>query len=720
MNPPSSQPLAQAKQALLPVLLLFSALALAIALLGWGAYTQQKQHFIAQENAKLSAIADLKAKQISGWLAERTNDAEVQRGCSLLTGALKHWLATGDAATLRNIESHFGSFVSTYGYQSIALLDAQGAIRLRMGEPHPVTEQLLQAAARALREKRVMMTELYLADLLPPPHAHLDFVVPLDNIEGMVLVLRANPNQFLFPFIQSWPIPSATAETLLVRRDGDHLLYLNDLRHRQGVSLKLRLPLSWASTLPAAWAVLRGGSGVRAGMDYRGMPVMVAWHDVPGTDWIVVAKVDEAELLKPLRDYAQLIATAVLVAMLAALLAALSLLRRRETAQQFAAQALRLRDLEALHESEEKYRTLAENLPDICWHKDRNGAYVSCNRRYAEALKIAPEAIAGHTDNDFYPPELARKYQADDQRVIDSGQELDIEEHWLQDGKMVWLHTRKAALRDSEGRCIGTIGIAQDISARKQAEEELRRYREQLEQLVQQRTASLEAANADLENFSYSVSHDLRAPLRAIDGFATILREDYAPRLDDEGRRLFQVVSDNARKMGQLIDDILAFSRAGRLDPQALPVDMKTLALEAWQVLESQRAGRTIEFRLPDLPPAQGDPAAVRQVWQNLLANAVKFTRGRETALIEVGAKQQDGENLYYVRDNGAGFDMAYAGKLFGLFQRLHGMEEFEGTGVGLAIVKRFIIKQGGRVWAESKPGEGATFWFSLPAGEVS
>ncbi|MEN6586921.1 MAG: ATP-binding protein [Sulfuricella sp.] len=250
---------------------------------------------------------------------------------------------------------------------------------------------------------------------------------------------------------------------------------------------------------------------------------------------------------------------------------------------------------------------------------------------------------------------------------------------------------------------------------RQKAANALRQLNEELETRVRDRTAQLEAANADLESFSYSVSHDLRAPLRAIDGFAAILREDYAPSLDNEGKRLFQVVSDNANKMAQLIDDILAFSRASRLEPQMEEIDMNTLAREVWQGLEPQQAGRTIEFHLLDLPMACGDLAAMRQVLQNLLSNAVKFTRGREPAVVELGCVASSTENAYYVRDNGAGFDMEYVGKLFGLFQRLHGMDEFEGTGVGLAIVKRFIVKHGGRVWAEGRPGEGATFWFALP-----
>jgi signal transduction histidine kinase len=235
----------------------------------------------------------------------------------------------------------------------------------------------------------------------------------------------------------------------------------------------------------------------------------------------------------------------------------------------------------------------------------------------------------------------------------------------------------------------------------------------QLNEQLTGRTAQLEAANGELEAFSYSVSHDLRAPLRAIDGFSRIIEEDYSEAFDEEGRRLLGVVRRNTQKMGTLIDDLLAFSRLGRKEMAQMRIDMAAKARSVFEELGSQT--EAVTFRVSALPPAVGDPAMLRQVFANLLSNAVKFAGRNGEAVVEVGGYSADDENTYFVRDNGVGFDMAYAGKLFGVFQRLHSSEEFEGTGVGLAIVQRVVQRHGGRVWAEATPGVGATFYFTLP-----
>ena len=239
-------------------------------------------------------------------------------------------------------------------------------------------------------------------------------------------------------------------------------------------------------------------------------------------------------------------------------------------------------------------------------------------------------------------------------------------------------------------------------------------------QRAEQKSTELMVANKELEAFSYSVSHDLRAPLRAMDGFARILDEDYGERLDAEGRRLIGVVRKSSQRMGHLIDDLLAFSRLGRQPLRTERVQVDTVVKEALEELRAELDGRPIDFAVGPLGTAAADPALLRQALTNLLGNAIKYTRGRTPAVVEVGcrsAREPGSGPVYYVKDNGAGFDMRYAEKLFGVFERLHRADEYEGTGVGLAIVRRVIERHGGRVWADSKPGEGATFYFTLAPG---
>jgi signal transduction histidine kinase len=266
---------------------------------------------------------------------------------------------------------------------------------------------------------------------------------------------------------------------------------------------------------------------------------------------------------------------------------------------------------------------------------------------------------------------------------------------------------------------VGTVTVtglvlAAVLAERQRAEQALHRARDDLAR----HAAQLEAANKELEAFSYSVSHDLRAPLRAIDGFSRIVLEDYAPRLPAECWRYLELVRGSARRMGQLVDDLLTFSRLSRQPLSRRPVASEDLVRRCLEDLHVESDGRPVEFAVGELPEAHADPAMLRQVWFNLLANALKFTRGREPAVIEIGCERGDGELRYFVKDNGTGFDMRYAHKLFGVFQRLHRAEEYEGTGVGLALVQRIVHRHGGRVWAEAAVDRGARFTFTL--GEVA
>lgn len=247
----------------------------------------------------------------------------------------------------------------------------------------------------------------------------------------------------------------------------------------------------------------------------------------------------------------------------------------------------------------------------------------------------------------------------------------------------------------------------------------VRESQRDLEQRIQERTEQLQNSNKELESFSYSVSHDLRAPLRAINGFSSILNEGYAEKMPEEAQRYLRMIQSNAGQMGQLVDDLLAFSRLGRKELQKQPVDARQLVQQVLEELQSERDGRNVDVAIGELPLLHADPSLLKQVFVNLISNALKYTRIRDQARIEVGSYNTNGNGnggmVYFVRDNGAGFDMRYADKLFGVFQRLHRAEEFEGTGVGLATAERIISRHGGRIWAEAEPNEGATFFFTLP-----
>jgi len=260
-----------------------------------------------------------------------------------------------------------------------------------------------------------------------------------------------------------------------------------------------------------------------------------------------------------------------------------------------------------------------------------------------------------------------------------------------------------------------------EIEERKRAEEELKQHREHLEELVQERTNELEKSNEqfkavarELETFSYSISHDLKAPLRAISGYAGMLKEDYSGSLDEEGNRLLNVVSENAVKMGQLIDDVLMYSRMGRKPLKKTEIDMKKLAEDIFAEQKKECPERKIHFNVKTVPTCRADRVLIKQVLFNLISNAIKYTKAKEDTAIEIGSRKIDGKATYYIKDNGIGFDIKYADKMFGLFQRLHSTKEFEGTGVGLAIVQRLVNRHRGKIWAEAKPNEGATFYFTL------
>jgi PAS domain S-box-containing protein len=371
---------------------------------------------------------------------------------------------------------------------------------------------------------------------------------------------------------------------------------------------------------------------------------------------------------------------------------------------------------DALKRSEAQYRRIVDTANEGIWVAETGGRTLLANAKVAAMFGCTVEEMRGRHISEFaFAEDLADQRQRF-QNLKDGLSERYERRFRRTDGSTVWTLMSTTPILDEHGRVEGAFAMVADLTERKKAEDEIRALNQQLEQRVARRTAALEAANRELEGFSYSVSHDLRAPLRAVSGFAELLKREHGAALDADGRHLLDRVNEGAQRMNRLIDDLLAFARMARSAMATQPVDMTALVREVIAEVEASAAGRRLRFVLPELPGAIGDRALLRQVWSNLVGNAVKYTARRAEAVIEISGEARDGERIYGVRDNGAGFDMRYADKLFGVFQRLHSAEEYPGTGIGLAIVRRIVQRHGGRVWAEGDLDRGASFHFGLPA----
>ncbi|MCL5023148.1 MAG: ATP-binding protein [Nitrospirae bacterium] len=566
------------------LLLVFFVLVLAVSAVGLFYYESQWKQIKKEKQNELLAIADLKVSQIVNWRKERLADAATIFANSLLAPHIRDLLKDPKGAKgKKQIRAWMESFRTTYQYDDILLLNGKGAVLLSVApNREKIGPHAKGLSSRAMKARRIIFSDLYRGTAAK---IRLYIVVPiLDKEENETLgvfLLRIDPHVFLYPLIETWPTPSPTGETMLIRREGNGGVYLNDLRYRKDAALALRFPIR-GRDLPAALAA-SGKEGIVEGADYRGTEVLGAIRPVPDSPWSIIAKVDKKEVSAPIR-----------------------------------------------------------------W------------RLWNLMLVIA--------------------------------------------------------------LCILLAGAGVVLILQRREEEEERIYREHLEETVKKRTAELEKVNRqleasyrDMESFSYSASHDLRTPLVAINGFVRRLSKDYAEVLDSRGVELLNIVRERAGKMERLVNDLLAFSRVGAREIQSVEIDMEALASEVCEELRLSIGRRDVRIEIKPLPRAVGDPSMIRQVLVNLLGNAIKFTRPREVAWIELSGASDCDENVYNVKDNGVGFDMEQAGKLFGHFQRLDNAGEFEGTGIGLVIVKRIVEKHGGRVGAQSRAEGGATFFFTLP-----
>ena len=375
----------------------------------------------------------------------------------------------------------------------------------------------------------------------------------------------------------------------------------------------------------------------------------------------------------------------------------------------------RKRAQQALQESFSILYAVLEGTTDAIFLKDLQGLYVMLNSTTANIIGKPVEEIIGKDDTELFPPNIAERIIEIDRRIITSATSEVFEEMIPMQGELRTFFTAKTVCRNQQGEMIGIVGVSRDNSDRKLAEQQIKQLNQDLERRVKERTAQLEIANKELEAFSYSVYHDLRAPLRSIDGFSLALLERYSEQLDDKGKHYLQRVRNASQRMGELIDDLLLLARVTRSEMHCQTVNLSEIVQAIISDLQHAQPERIVKFIVAPQVTAQGDPRLLKIVFENLLNNAWKFTSKKSDPIIEFGTlSQPDFTTIYFVRDNGAGFDQTYATNLFGAFQRLHTADEFPGTGIGLATVKRIVHRHGGRIWANGAVEQGATFYFTL------
>ena len=667
----------------------------------------QEADLLAAWDRELDSRVDVRLRGIERWLADARADVE-----TVAAHFVPAVLPGADAASRGRIRDADRDDLETFArlqrFRSIAVLDASGLPLLVAGPGvDPECAELARSALASggFRADIVAARDGFAVAAFAARHERSG------RPDGAV-VATADPREWLYPFLRTTlGLRGGSFESMLVRRDGADALYLSPLAHDPRPVLGVRRRI--AGPRLAAFDALEGREGFRADVrDYRGERVLASTRLMNDGRWGLVAKVDRREALAPAEDRVrQAVATYALIASavgLAAVGVLLMLARAHRSALDRRAAAL---------------AAVMDEANDAVFVTSADGKILEANAKAREMYGRPLGDLLGRHPLSLRPPDA----RTDPDRFMSelaAGQHSVYETvHQRADGARFPVEVSNRVV-SWEGRP-AVLGIVRDVTERRLAEESLRRARDDLARLndelearVEERTRQLAHANRELEGFAYSVSHDLRTPLRAISTFARVLDEDYGSRLDAEGTRVLGLLREGALRMGVLIDDLLAFSRATRLELVKGTVDVQALVASVWAELTAGTPTRA-RLVLGELPPAFADPALLRQVVSNILGNALKFSAGREAPRIEVAGRREDGAAVYRVSDNGVGFDMRHAHRLFGVFQRLHGDTEFEGTGVGLALVHRVVERHGGTVRAESRPGEGATFIFSLP-GEAA
>ena len=707
-------------------LALFAVLAAGLVAAGVAYFQHDAAGFRREAERQLATIATLKANELAAWRRERLSDARFfQNNLALarLVGTLLSPRRSADVEA--ELRSWFSDTQRSHGYD-VFILDVEGTVRLALSDVQPPLEDPVSRRARGA----VASGQAEMVDFYESPHAdgmRLAVVMPLRAVDPGgaptgVLVWRLDPTRHVYPTLLRWPTNTATAELLLVRPAADGATLLPP--SPQPTTTADAAPLVLTDVQLPAVRAARGEQGVVEAVARDGREVLAAMTSVPDTTWALVAQIDRAEALAPIRQ--RLWGTVTVIgALVLAAGAVIALLWRQQAAahyrSQLATQTQLRQQAEALREADQLLRFHVENSPLAVVEWDITFRVLRWSSRAEEIFGWrAAEVLGRHpADWGFVHPDD----EASVERIIGdlvagrAPRNQHANRNISRDGRTLHCEWYNSICLDGVGGRSTILSLALDVSDRVRAEHELRALNDDLEQRVRQRTAELETKNRDLEVFTYSVSHDLKAPLRGIEGYSRLLADDHAAALDAEARQFLANIRGAAANMARLIDDLLVYSRVERRPTHLSPVSLSALAdgLLRDRSLELRQRGVTVTQRLPD-EPVVADAQALSMALGNLIDNAVKFADASPAPVIEIGGETDAQQVHVWVRDNGIGFDMKYSDRIFEIFQRLHRAEDYAGTGIGLAIVRKSMERMGGRARAESRPGEGATFHLEWPA----
>ncbi|MBN1191120.1 MAG: PAS domain S-box protein [Dehalococcoidales bacterium] len=685
---------------------------------GYFLYQIQEQEGFNAAERELDAVSRMKTAQVSQWRAEKISHANSVMNSALLIENVAGLIGSpGDAAATRAVFNELNGMEESFLYQDICLVDVDGNVLAGLDTDRgSIPSFLTSHLARALSGRQAVWVDIDVFRVDGSPETNI--IAPLfsQRENGMTalgaVVFSLDPRQYLYPMIQSWPVASYSGETMLVEQRGDSAVYLNISPHQSGGNTALEVPLENKSDV--AVMAVQGSEGIYSGVDYRGSKVLSAIAPVPGSPWYLVSKIDSNEIFSMWNLGGTLTIGSTLVVLIIILIIVAFFWQRKQHMlyQAIAQENTKRKTLLNPFEYLVKY---ANDIILIC---DEQGKIVQVNDRALEIYGYKRAEFLGSTLASLVAPENLNSFQVLLNKMRETGSATAESLHKRKDGTSVPVEVSARYFQIEEK--IYLQAIIRDITDRRAREEEINKLNASLEERVRERTSQLENANKELESFAYSVSHDLRAPLRGIDSWSQVLVEDYKDKLGEKGFGILNRIRAETQRMGQLIEDLLRFSRDTRSEIKWQDVDMTALVTTITTRLQQANPVRKIEFVIQQGLTSKGDPHLLEIALTNLLDNAVKFTANIPQAHILFGEVYRQNKRTFFVRDNGVGFDMEYANKLFKVFQRLHKSSQYPGTGIGLATVQRIISRHSGQVWAESKVNEGASFYFTLkePSGE--